>query len=389
MTPAEPPISPPDQSGTQRWRVLLGEAAEQDLGQLNEGMQRVEKAVDWLYGRPKSDGSGAPSGLDRMGGRSGGSEESQLTVPDWLNEIHELFPKEGIERLERDAVEVYEITEIVTRPDVLERIEPNETLLRAVLRTKHLMNPDVLAMARRLVSKVVERLLEQFRTEIRVQFSGTLDRRRHTNLQSAANLDLKSTLRRNLHRYDPATKRVVVEHPQFFARTRRHTEPWQFILVVDQSGSMVDSVIHSAVTAACLWNIPGLKCHLIAFDTNVVDLTRDVDDPVELLMKVQLGGGTDIAKAMKYAAGLVEVPRRCIVALISDFYEGGSPALLVHETRQMVSSGVVVLGLAALDSSANPNYDRDMAQQLVNVGADVGAMTPGELASFVARHVKG
>jgi Mg-chelatase subunit ChlD len=381
--------------GTSRWRLLLGEPAQQHMGGLDARMGRVERSVDWLYGRtpggrgPGANGDGtAPSG-DRMGGRHGGSEDSQLSVPDWLNEIHELFPREGIERLERDAVEQYEITEIVTSLDVLERIEPNETLLRAVLRTKHLMNPEVLAMARQLVAKVVERLLEQFRTEVRVQFSGTLDRRRHTNLQSAANLDLKSTIRRNLHRYDPETKRVVVEHPQFFARTRRHTEQWQLILVVDQSGSMVDSVIHSAVTAACLWGIPGLKCHLIAFDTNVVDLTQDVDDPVELLMKVQLGGGTDIAKAMKYAAGLVETPRRCIVALISDFYEGGNAAVLIDQTRQLAASGVIVLGLAALDSSAHPNYDRDLAQQLVNAGADVGAMTPGELAAFVARHVKG
>jgi predicted metal-dependent peptidase len=368
-------------SGAQRWRLLLGEASQQQLGELDTTMARVERSVDWLYGQGK--------GADRMGSRGAGSEASQLTVPDWLNEIHELFPREGIERLERDAVEVYEITEIVTSPDVLERIEPNETLLRAVLRTKHLMNPEVLAMARRLVSKVVERLLEQFKTEIRVQFSGTLDRRRHTNLQSAANLDLKQTLRRNLHRYDPEHRRVVVERPQFFARTRRHTEQWQLILVVDQSGSMVDSVIHSAVTAACLWNIPGLKTHLIAFDTEVVDLTKDVDDPVELLMKVQLGGGTDIARAMRYAAGLVESPRRCIVALITDFYEGGNVSQLVYEVQQLVTSGAIVLGLAALDSSAQPNYDRATAQLLANVGADVGAMTPGELAAFVARHVKG
>jgi hypothetical protein len=366
---------------TQRWRLLLGESSQPQLGELDAAMGRVERSVDWLYGRSK--------GSDRMGNRSAGSEDSQLSVPDWLNEIHELFPREGIERLERDAVEVYEITEIVTNPQVLERVEPNEVLLRAVLRTKHLMNPEVLVMAQRLVAKVVERLLEQFKTEIRVQFSGTLDRRRHTNLQSAANLDLKQTLRRNLHRYDPEHQRVVVEHPQFFARTRRHTEQWQLILVVDQSGSMVNSVIHSAVTAACLWNVPGLKTHLVAFDTNVVDLTKDVDDPVELLMKVQLGGGTDIAKAMQYATGLVESPRRCIVALISDFYEGGDVARLVLATKNLVASGTIVLGLAALDSSAHPNYDRATAQLLVNVGADVGAMTPGELAAFVARHVRG
>ena len=377
MTPAE------------RWRLVLGEAGETSLGGLGGRGQRIDSALTWLYGRGGKGGAVQGEGRDAMADRSAGLESSQLTVPDWINEINELFPEEGIERLERDAVETYGIDELVTRADVLERIEPNETLLRAVLQTKHLMNEEVVALARQLVAKVVAQLLEKFRSEIRVQFSGTLDRRRHTNLRSAANLDLQRTLRRNLKNYDPQRRQVVVEQAHFFARTKRHTEQWQLILVVDQSGSMVDSVIHSAVLASCLWGVPGLRTHLIAFDTSVVDLTSDVDDPVELLMKVQLGGGTDIAGAVQYAAQLVDAPRRCIVAVISDFYEGGSPGALIATVAGLVSSGCTVLGLAALDIKARPAYDRDMAQALVNVGADVGAMTPGELAAFVARHVQG
>ncbi len=98
----------------------------------------------------------------------------------------------------------------------------------------------------------------------------------------------------------------MIETPFFFSRTRRHLDQWQVILLVDQSGSMPDSVIHAAVTAACLWGLPGVRTHLVAFDTDVVDLTADVDDPVELLMKVQLGGGTDIARAAAYGADLVD-----------------------------------------------------------------------------------
>jgi uncharacterized protein with von Willebrand factor type A (vWA) domain len=167
---------------------------------------------------------------------------------------------------------------------------------------------------------------------------------------------------------------------------RRHVDQWQVILVVDQSGSMVGSVIHAAVTAACLWHLPGVKSHLIAFDTNVVDLTRDVEDPVELLMKVQLGGGTNIARAVAYAASIVENPRHTIIAVISDFFEGNAN-LLVREVGGLVEQGTHVLGLAALDEEANPSYHRELAQRLVAVGAHVGAMTPGELAEFVAEHV--
>ncbi|MCL2849494.1 MAG: VWA domain-containing protein, partial [Micrococcales bacterium] len=237
-----------------------------------------------------------------------------------------------------------------------------------------------------LVARVVDDLVKKMATEVQRSFFGTRSARRSV-VPRAADFDIRRTVRANLGRYDPATGRVTIETPYFTSRTRRHTERWQVILLVDQSGSMTDSVIHSAVTAACLWGVPGLKTHLVAFDTSVVDLTSDVEDPVELLMKVQLGGGTDIAQAVRYAATLVENPRRTIVALITDFYEGGDAHDLVRQVSGLVNGGSVVLGLAALDSAANPDYDRGTAQRLADVGARVGAMTPGELAGFVAEAV--
>jgi Mg-chelatase subunit ChlD len=150
---------------------------------------------------------------------------------------------------------------------------------------------------------------------------------------------------------------------------------------------MTGSVIHSAVTASCLYALPGLKTHLVAFDTAVVDMTSDVDDPVELLMKVQLGGGTDIARAVEYGAGLIENPRRAIIALISDFYEGGNANRLVHTVKQLCQQGTQVLGLAALDEDASPVYDHQMAARLAAVGAHVGAMTPSHLVEFVAERL--
>jgi Mg-chelatase subunit ChlD len=151
---------------------------------------------------------------------------------------------------------------------------------------------------------------------------------------------------------------------------------------------MVDSVIHSAVMAACLWQLPGIRTHLVAFDTSVVDLTDDVADPVELLMKVQLGGGTNIAQAVEYARQLIEQPQKSVIVLVSDFFEGGANSLLINQVKLSVQSGAKVLGLAALDSSASPCYDHDMAQALVNVGAQIAAMTPGELASWLAENLQ-
>ena len=364
----------------QRWRLLLGDPAERACGGLSAEAQAADAALDWLYGR---DGDRA-----ERGERSAGLGPSALSTPDWINAIHTLFPKEVIERLEQDAVERYGIDEVVTNLEVLERIEPSESLLRAVLHTKHLMNPEVLAAARKLVAEVVRRIMEKLATEVRQAFSGSRDRRRRSRMKVARNFDFKQTLAANLHRYDPQRRKLYVERPVFISRTERHAEPWDIILLIDQSGSMVDSVIHSAVMAACLWQLPGMRTRLVAFDTAVVDLTADVSDPVELLMKVQLGGGTDIAKAVAYAQSLVANPAKTIVVLVSDFYEGGSPYELVRRVKALVEAGAKVLGLAALDAKAEPSYDREMAARLVREGAQIGAMTPGQLAGWLAEKVQ-
>ena len=364
-----------------RWRLLLGEAGQPALGGLSGEALAADTALAWLYGRDAD--------AIARGERGAGLEPSQLSTPDWINTIHELFPKEVIERLESDAVELYGIDEVVTNLEVLERIEPSESLLRAVLHTKHLMNPDVLAAARRLVAEVVRQIMEKLSAEVRQAFSGARDRRRRSMLKVARNFDFKRTVQGNLHRWDPQRGKLFLETPIFMSRVRRHMERWDICLLIDQSGSMVDSVIHSAVMAACLWNLPGMRTRLVAFDTQVVDLSSDVSDPVELLMKVQLGGGTDIAKAVGYAQSLVENPQRTVVVLVSDFYEGGDSRELVRRTRTLVQSGVTVLGLAALDSSANPAYDKEMAARLVREGAHVGAMTPGQLAAWLAEKVRG
>lgn len=373
----------------ERWRLILGPAAESCTGGLSAENAGRDAALDWLYGRDADLGKrGVRRGGSRGGDGQRGADDSpsQLTTVDWLDGIHRLFPKETIERLERDAVERYEISDVLTNPEVLERIEPSPALLKAVLRTKHLMNPQVLAAARRIVEEVVQRLVEKLSVQVRTVFTGSRTRKPSHHRRSR-DFDLKRTLRANLKHYEPEKQRVAIERPQFHSRTSKRLEQWQLVLLVDQSGSMTGSVIHSAVTAACLHALPGLKTHLIAFDTAVVDMTSDVDDPVELLMKVQLGGGTDIARAVEYGAGLIDNPRRSIVALISDFYEGGSEARLVHLVKELCEQGTQVLGLAALDEDANPVFDHHMAARLSAVGAHVGAMTPSHLVEFVAERL--
>ena len=375
-----------------RWRLILGEASQRALSEAGGGAPggigdlagddlACDTALSWLYDRD-------PSLADRdIDDKRGGLGAPRLDVPKWLDEVHRLFPRETIERLEQDAAERYQIHEVVTNPAVLARVEPNETLLRAVLRTKHLMNPEVLAMARELIAKVVKKLVGELGVVVRRRFSAARGRRR-SPIKLSRNLDARATIRHNLDTWDPQKKRLVLQEPLFSSLPRRHCERWQVIVLVDQSDSMLSSVIHAAVTAACLFGLPGVRARLAVFSSDVVDLTDRVTDPVEVLMKVQLGGGTDIGKAVTYAAGLVEAPRRTIVVLVTDFYEGGRPEALISRVRSLCDQGTIVLGLAALDRDACPVYNKDLARRLVAVGAHVGAMTPGELVGFIAEKVR-
>jgi Mg-chelatase subunit ChlD len=369
-----------------RWRLILGEDAEQGLGCGLEGQEaRQDRTLGYLYNREYRSSRNVRTGSSD---RRGGLEDSQLSVPEWINEVHELFPKNTIERIERDALDRYQLNELVTNPDLLARAQPSQSLLRAILHTKHLMNQQVLAIARSLVKKVIEQLMQKLSRPVRQVFLGARNRRERTRQHIAKNFDPRTTVRRNLSTYNKDEERLYIRYPFFYSRVRRQSDRWQVIVLVDESGSMLDSVIHAAVTAAIFTGIQSLKTHLVLFDTNIVDVSEDGNDPVETIMKVQLGGGTDIGNAMRYAHTLIENPRRTIVVLITDFYEGAPVERLLGVTRSLVESGVTILGLAALDDRADPMYDRGVAEQMVALGAQCGAMTPGELAEWVARKVR-
>lgn len=367
-----------------RWRLILGEGVEDLLGATEGVWQDRDVALAFLYDREYGPGRN----VRISGERGAGLEPSQLTVPEWINQVHELFPQRTIERIEKDALERYQLEEIVTNPELLGRAQPNMTLLKAVLRTKHLMNQEVLAMARTLVRKVIEQLLDKLSRQVQSPFTGALDRRRRSFLKVAKNFDAQTTIRRNLSNYDPQSRRLYIKTPYFNSRVRRQADRWQIIILVDQSGSMLDSTIYSAITASIFFGIRSIRTHLCMFDTEVVDVTEQCVDPVETLMKVQLGGGTDIGHALDYAASLIDNPSRTIVVLITDFFEGGPIGRLYSITKQLAESGVTLLGLAALDERANPSYDRGVAEEMVELGAHVAAMTPGELAEWVAEKVR-
>jgi Mg-chelatase subunit ChlD len=366
-----------------RWRLVLGKYAGKALNHSLDGEgARMDRALEYLYGREYAGRGLRP---DVGGQRGPGSlDPSQLTVPHWLNEVRELFPRDAAEVVERHALDRYGLTELLTDPQTLERLEPNTDLLRAVLTFRGKLKGPVLDVARRVIRTVIEDIKRRIEADVRRTLAGRLNRFRHSPVAIRQNFDARGTLRANLRNYDTERRKLVIDRVRFFQRNARRL-PWSIILCVDQSGSMAESVIHSAIMASILAGLPSVEVKLVVFDTAVVDLSQYVSDPVEALMSVQLGGGTDIGRAMRYCEQLIEQPQRTALILVTDFCEGGSPAELVASCRRLAGARVRLLGLAALDMQAEPAYDKAMAARLAHAGMEIAALTPNRLAEWLVR----
>ena len=373
---------PDDQEILNRWRLVLGKYSSEQISFSRNTLQYMdmENVLDFLYSREYGEEQ------EVREEKRGGSENSQLTVPHWLHQIKKLFPKQTVEILERHALEKYNMTELLTDPDVLRKLEPNKELLKTILELKHMMKGEVLALARDIVRKVADEIARKLEQEVRISFFGKLNRNASSPVRSARNLDVKKTIRMNLKNYDQDNRQLVLKDVYFSSRMKKYNQ-WRVIICVDESGSMLDSVIHSAIMAGIFAKLPMLDTRLVIFDTHVVDLGGYVEDPVETLMSVQLGGGTNIAGALSYCEGLIDFPYRTMVVLVTDLYEGGGYQRLYSVSRGIIESGARLVVLTALDMEANPSYDRNAAAALADMGAFVGAMTPEQLAEWIGKIV--
>ena len=370
-----------------RWRMVLGRYAQSALPRHPEDAG-LDGTLGYLYDREYTERGhrlGDSGAANRDGaGRGGGLEASALRAVDWLDGARRLFPASTIERLERDALTRYGLSDLLADPDAVDSIRTSPELGAALLRVKGTISPALADGLRTLIARIVSDVLERLRRPMTTALTGARQRHRRSPHASARNFDWRRTIAANLGHADPRTGRLLVEEVRFMSRQRRHNVAWDIIIVVDQSASMSSSLLHSAVMASILAALPGMSVRLILFDTSVVDVSHLVHDPVEILMTSQLGGGTDIANAVGYAAAQVTQPTRTVLALVSDFEEGGSVSSLVTRVRGLADSGVTMLGLASLTDDGAPWFDRTVADKLAAVGMRIAAMTPDRFADWLA-----
>lgn len=378
---ARPGATAEELEAARRWRLVLGRYAAQELPQ-DPADTGVERALQYLYDREYVE-RGHRLGKG-PGGRGGGGslDPSALKALDWLGQARTLFPRETFERMQVDAVSRYRLTDLLADPDAAEALEPSRELATALLQVRGRLDERAAAGLRTVIARVVEDIVRRLRPQFATALTGRKDRSRRSVHKVSQNFDGKRTLAANLSRYDPESGRLIVQDVRFVSRVRR-TLTWEVVLLVDQSGSMAASLLYSAVCAGIMSALPGITVRLAVFDTNVVDLSHLAHDPVAVLLTAQLGGGTDIAKAVRYAEQQVTNPSRTVVVLVSDFEEGGSVTQLLAGVRRLAESGVRMLGLAALDEAAEPVYDHGTARRLAECGMHVAALTPDRFAEWL------
>jgi uncharacterized protein with von Willebrand factor type A (vWA) domain len=357
-----------------RWRLILG----QERDRLQAGARRAGIALDELYGSGR--GEGARSRLD------GGRESRYPTTREWMKDLEELFGARV-----RDEV-LGRAAAAGRRGAILEAdpssVTPSMELLQQILSLKGALPEHRLARLRQLVDHIVRALVEELAVRLRPALSGSIVAR--PTRRRGGPLDLRRTVARNLRtvRFRPDGSPQLAPDDLIFKTRARRSFDWRVVLVVDVSGSMEESVIYSALMAAILSGLPSVETNFIAFSTEVADLSHLVDDPLGLLMEVAVGGGTDIARALRFARQLMRVPSRTLVLLVSDFEEGGPVEGLLSEVRALAESGARPLGVAALDDRGEPRYSRSVAEMVVDAGMPVAALTPLELARWIREQIR-
>ncbi|MBI5942554.1 MAG: VWA domain-containing protein [Caulobacterales bacterium] len=367
---------PADRSTAVRWRLALGRHAETNLGGagLSAGDQQLDQAMEALYGRAH--------GERGYRNRGGSLDLSQIVLPRWLDTLKELFPKSVFETIQSHAIDRFDLGEMLSNPGALKKLEPNLNLLKVLLSFRGRADPSVAGPIREVVKQIVEELRRRLESQIIRALSGSRNRFARSQQKRMANFDIRATVRANLKNYQPDRRAIIAEQLRFTARQRRQM-PWTVVLCVDQSGSMLSSLIHAVVTASILASLPAVKVKVVVFDTAVVDVSDRIEDPVDLLLSVQLGGGTNIGQAITYCEGLITQPSRTVFALISDFEEGASPAVMIQAVRRLAEARVTLIGLAALGDDGEPVYDRAMAARLAGAGMEIAALTPDRFAEWL------
>jgi len=350
-----------------RWRLILGGGAADGTGVgLGGSDVGMDSALQALYDS------------ERKGGLGGSSPN----VARWLGDIRRYFPTPVVQVMQQDALERLDLRRMLLEPELLQAVEPDIHLVSSLLALGNVLPEKTRETAHMVVRQVVEALMRKLANPTRQAILGSLNRATRNRRPRHSEIDWHRTIRANLRHYQPALRTIIPETRIGYGRRRNSLR--DIILCVDQSGSMATSVIYAGIFGAVLASLPAVQTRMVVFDTAVVDLTDEMRDPVDLLFGVQLGGGTDINRALSYCQSLVRRPQETILVLISDLYEGGSNDEMLRRAAALAGAGVQMIALLALSDDGSPSYHQQNAAALAALGAPAFACTPDLFPDLMA-----
>lgn len=366
-----------------KWRLILGKKSQNSPN--TEGGQS-ESSTDNIP--LEGDMQGMDNVLEALYDteRQGGLGNSSPNINRWLGDIRQYFPKSMVQVMQKDALERLNLNQMLLQPETLEAIQPDINLVATILSLNKVMPNQTRESARQVVKKVVEELEKKLAQPLRESIRGALNRAVRNRRPRYNEIDWNQTIRANLKHYQTELNTIIPEH--LIGKGRKGQALKKVILLIDESGSMASSVVYASILGAVMATIRSLKTHFIVFDTQVVDLTADLKDPVDLLFGTQLGGGTDINKALTYTEGLIQNPTDTILILISDLFEAGNAQEMLVRANSIKQSGVNFITLLALTDEGRPSYDKTIASKLKAMNIPTFACTPDKFPELMAAAIE-
>lgn len=391
----------------ERWRLILGKAAEAPLNEMGAGCglvragdallagdeAEIDDALNMIYSGEDAEELSREeweTEASKKGPHGASKGRSTPRVAKWLGQIRDFFPKDVVVLIQMDAIERRGMKELLFEPELMADVEPSIDMASTVLQMKNMVPEKAKHAARDLVHRAVEEVRKRLETKFAQAIRGALDRNRHSPFRNFANLDWSRTVRRNLKNYLPELKTLIPEQISFFSRQQRQNQ-WNIIIAMDQSGSMATSLIYGGIMGAILASIPAVETHVIAFNhEDIVDLTEHCSDPVDLLFGIQLGGAEDYWKATSYCERFMHTPEKTLYILLADLYDTSpNENRFVKKMEVLLESGIKAIGLLAISDQGQPSFNQSLGDRLAKLGMPCFGCTPDTLPDLLAAALKG
>jgi len=365
-------MTPEEEKSLKRWRLVLGETTDSPSQiKLSVEEKALDKTLGTLYDQNKK------------GDLSG----SAPNVNKWLGDIRTYFPDPVTVMMQKDAVRKLGIEKFLEAPDVLEQIVPDVQLAYTILSLKDAIPDQVKATARQVIEKMAQSLEKQLKMPVTLAANKGIQRYQRRLHKQNKLLDWPRTIRYNLKHYDAVSGKIIPE--KIFGYNARKRRLREVFILLDQSGSMSSSLVYTGIIASILFKLPALDTHLVLFDSQVIDMTALLNDPVELLFGVQLGGGTDIIKALSFARQKMRNPRECIVFVVSDLYDNAPDHILIEKFHTMHQDGIRQVVIPAISDSGRADFNKNVADRLSSIGIETVACSPDKFCEILPRVLAG